>query len=840
MHSTSAPVSAETTEGRTQTLLRLATVAAQLIVVALVIRFLELENRALYLVLLLAAVTVPVHALLPPRLRVPAFAAISLAGLTIGLGPGSAGWVMIIAAGMVALCHLPLRLSFLVATVMAAGFVVAAVREFGLPGPLSIPDAVWPVVGSMLMFRLALYLYAVRVQGAPSDAAHSIAYFAMLPNVAFPLFPVVDYKTFTTSKAAPNATDHFDRGMQWIVRGVFHLVLYRLVYFWVVVDPISIRNPVELLQFMVATFLLYLRVSGQFHLIVGLLYLFGFKLPETHHKYYFARSFTDLWRRINIYWTDFMTKLVYMPAFFRLRRFGQTRAILLSTALVFFVTWVLHAYQWFWLLGNIEFPWPDVLFWSILAVFVMATTARQLRRPRTAPSKGWSATKALTTLGTFLTMSVLWSLWSSQTVEEWTAVFAAPLEAPSALEWVGLAAIVAVFLALAGLPWADRKLADASREQKPFGRELAVAGWRTAALVALIAFETWGASPSLPAPIRELAVSVGDNSVNARDEEIQQRGYYEQLNLARQPASRTWKEDDYEQPYSVLARADFFEPREGFVTGMLEPDAIARHGDDVYTTNRWGMRDRDYEREKPAGTHRIAVFGASFVMGLGVSDGEPFEAVLEERLRSSPGLPTEVLNFGVPNHSLIQSMAYLEEDGFAFDPDVVLMTVDPMVRFRIYRAIAYLTSVGAEAPWPEVAAIARDAGVDRTTGRMTAIRRLHSQGDRLLAAVFRQLAEMCRVRGVEPILVVVRLPTSRHKLQAADLRIAQEAGLTVIDLTNAYEGYDETTLRLGETDHHHNALGHRVLGERLFEEIEELRWGGGELARHGTEQNRSD
>jgi GNAT superfamily N-acetyltransferase len=67
-----------------------------------------------------------------------------------------------------------------------------------------------------------------------------------------------------------------------------------------------------------ATFLLYLRVSGLFHLIVGLLRLFGFALPETHHLYYLSSSFTDFWRRINIYWKEFLTKVVFYPTFVRL------------------------------------------------------------------------------------------------------------------------------------------------------------------------------------------------------------------------------------------------------------------------------------------------------------------------------------------------------------------------------------------------------------------------------------------------------------------------------------------------------------------------------------------
>ena len=80
-------------------------------------------------------------------------------------------------------------------------------------------------------------------------------------------------------------------------------------------------------QYMVATYRLYLRVSGQFHLVVGMLCLFGFNLPETHHLYFLASGFTDFWRRINIYWKDFMMKLFYYPAFFALQELRACVAV---------------------------------------------------------------------------------------------------------------------------------------------------------------------------------------------------------------------------------------------------------------------------------------------------------------------------------------------------------------------------------------------------------------------------------------------------------------------------------------------------------------------------------
>ena len=44
----------------------------------------------------------------------------------------------------------------------------------------------------------------------------------------------------------------------------------------------------SLAGYLVCNYLLYLRVSGQFHMACGMLHLFGFQLPETHHHYLLA------------------------------------------------------------------------------------------------------------------------------------------------------------------------------------------------------------------------------------------------------------------------------------------------------------------------------------------------------------------------------------------------------------------------------------------------------------------------------------------------------------------------------------------------------------------------
>ncbi len=142
---------------------------------------------------------------------------------------------------------------------------------------------------------------------------------------------------------------------------------------------------------MVLVYLLYLRVSGQFHIIVGLLHLFGYDLPETHRRYLLASSLTDFWRRINIYWKDFMVKMVYFPVYFRLRKRGETQAQVVATAAVFVITWATHSYQWFWLRGDVLFTWPDTLFWGILGALVIVNVLHRAgARGRASRPRRWA------------------------------------------------------------------------------------------------------------------------------------------------------------------------------------------------------------------------------------------------------------------------------------------------------------------------------------------------------------------------------------------------------------------------------------------------------------------
>jgi hypothetical protein len=165
------------------------------------------------------------------------------------------------------------------------------------------------------------------------------------------------------------------------------------------------------------------RVRGN---ACGLLHLFGFQLPETHRQYLLASGFTDYWRRINIYWKDFMVRIVFNPVAFRLKRCPQPVALAAATLVVFVITWLLHAYQTFWLRGVWGFSAPDGLFWGILGFLVLFNVqldARRGQRRVEGPSRSplALAIRAARIVGTFAGPGAChaFGCWFPGSVESW-------------------------------------------------------------------------------------------------------------------------------------------------------------------------------------------------------------------------------------------------------------------------------------------------------------------------------------------------------------------------------------------------------------------------------------
>ncbi len=386
-----------------------------------VLKVYRVEGRALFLLASMATVALPVHYLLAYKWKKPFFLALSIAGLfaVFGVGPGLA--VSALTMALIGACRLPIAWTARAAIVGAAGVGLGFARAGTGPGGGDLAAVVWPVAGSMLMFRMILYLYEIKHADRPEPILDTMGYFFLLPNYCFLHFPVVDYRTLARGHFAADVHENQLAGLRMIFKGTIHLLAYRLVYHELLIPAAEVRSPATLAAYVACNYLLYLQVSGQFHLACGMLHLFGYKLPTTHHNYLLATGFTDYWRRINIYWKDFMVRVVFNPVAFRLKRRPRWLALSAATAAVFVATWFLHGYQMFWRLGSWGFSVPDALFWGILGVLVLVNVQLDAReKPRRADGLALRAAK---TAGTLVAISLLWSLWSSPSLDAWLGMF---------------------------------------------------------------------------------------------------------------------------------------------------------------------------------------------------------------------------------------------------------------------------------------------------------------------------------------------------------------------------------------------------------------------------------
>jgi hypothetical protein len=813
-------------------------IIAELALALAVVNLYEIEGVAFQRVMTLAASGFLVSIVLAPRYRMPFFVVLSFVAIFWVLDLVDGAWLVVLGLTLIGIAKLRAPIGMRVALLLVAAVALAALRVGLAETPWS--SAVWPVLGSMFMFRMVLYMRAVSSGRAEGGLWGALAYFFMLPNVAFPLFPVVDFQTFQRTHFDRAEREIYDQGLLWISRGLVHLVLYRFVYSTVLNDPSDVERLSDLVRYMLATFLLYLRVSGQFHLIVGLLHLFGFRLPETHKRYYLGHSFTELWRRINIYWTDFMMKTVFYPTYFKLRRLGPVAPVAIATAAVFATTWLLHSYQWFWLRGGFPLTAPDVLFWGILGSLVIWGGIKELKRPKRPRHSGrWSWRIGVNAAVTFCSFCFLWSLWSSESLGQWLWLLGASGTVDAAGVGLAMLAFAIVFL-LGGWNW------EISRTSSGWAKIVWAPAARTLVPLTLLLLVAHPAVPEFVSPrVADALSALRSSDLNARDASLQHRGYYEQLDIRGQLSALNalpQAPPEWQSP----AEAGIIRERADYLSRDLHPSRRIVWNDKVFSTNEHGMRDRWYSRDKPPGTIRIALLGPSHVMGNGVADSETFEALVEERLnaeRAAGDGPFEILNFGVDGYSVPQQLAILEDRVLGFSPDVVILTTHDQGAVMTERYLSKVLLSGARlsdndmqalldaqrlpegfrgnvpVPYEWARALARSLGLTPRMPAAEAEARLRRIADDVNDRAIARIAELAQSHDVEVAVLALNGVSENAATRVPNSDAITAAGLPIINLFDVFQAEHRVSLRVAPWDDHPNAEGHRLIADRLYQEL---------------------
>lgn len=91
--------------------------------------------------------------------------------------------------------------------------------------------------------------------------------------------------------------------------------------------------------------------------------------------------------------------------------------------------------------------------------------------------------------------------------------------------------------------------------------------------------------------------------------------------------------------------------------------------------NSAGFHDGEHAVEKPPGVYRVMVLGDSFLEALQVNEAESSHQLLEQLLNETapPGQPVEVISAGVSGWGPAQELAYFQNEGYRYQPDLLLV-----------------------------------------------------------------------------------------------------------------------------------------------------------------------
>jgi len=278
-------------------------------------------------------------------------------------------------------------------------------------------------------------------------------------------------------------------------------------------------------------------------------------------------------------------------------------------------------------------------------------------------------------------------------------------------------------------------------------------------------------------------------------------------------------------------------------------------------TNELGLRDTPYRASADV---TVLVLGDSVSWGDSVGDVQQvypqrLERLLEEQM---PGRVVEVVNAGVPGYSTFQERRYLERDGLALSPDLIVLQfclndlVEPYLSIAEYGGDNYFLGVDTR----EAVQGALGVLVRHSRAVEALVRALQNRGRRALAFQVEKLTHVplsrelqgawadvtgeidriqarAREHGIPVLLLIApyrfQLNDPRELRQPQDhlIAYARRSGLSYVDLLpHLVHAADATGESMLLDASHLSAAGHAIAAQVLAARVTAMLAGQGDVA----------
>ena len=243
--------------------------------------------------------------------------------------------------------------------------------------------------------------------------------------------------------------------------------------------------------------------------------------------------------------------------------------------------------------------------------------------------------------------------------------------------------------------------------------------------------------------------------------------------------------------------------------------------------NSDGLRDREYNLEKPVDTVRIAILGDSVAYGDRIDSREEiFSEILEYSLNLLGEKNFEVINFGVGGYNIVQEVELYNEKASRYNPDIIILAYvlnDPddismkiTEKSKFKTIISTLERIRFVNFFYDYSYALRKQEYDN---KMDYIEYLHSEKIEKVRSAFQELG------NVDKRVVVVLFPVfsdfAEYKWEEEhDIigNLAREMNFEFLDLFDAYSEFDAKDLRISKLDvYHPNELGHKIAADAIYD-----------------------
>jgi hypothetical protein len=425
----------------------------------------------------------------------------------------------------------------------------------------------------------------------------------------------------------------------------------------------------------------------------------------------------------------------------------------------------------------------------------------------------------------FLSMSMLWTLWDSVSLGSWLFMLKKGINT----DLDSMIQLLSIFLGLLIIGVIVDYFTRANKIKgylPPLGF-IANSKLHISVLFVCVLMSTQYVQQIIPSRVNNLIADFTTEQLNSHDINVAVNGYYDELLFKNSfDNSNTNKPKDW----IGFDNSSLSLPIKDIRLYNLKPDTSGFLKESEVTSNKWGMRDKEYLKEKSDNTIRIALLGGSYEFGTGVGHEYVYKNLLETELNQLTSKRVEILNFSVPTYELLSQVKQMDDKILAFSPNIILLAVHGPEHSLMMKKLSTIALDGIDTEYAEISSHIKaelaSQEKDLPDFDKNTLQQLFATNiSRLSLWAYQKIANTALLNKIVPVwLYIPETSAANRKHNRLNYletykNQSKEAGFIQFNLDRIFDSYEEELLKIRTWDGHPSEKAHKIIAKKLLEQI---------------------